>query len=93
MIGYASDSLNVSYDLCTGCGVCVEVCPHEVFLLIDRKAIITHQEDCMECGACKKNCSASAISVRSGVGCASAMIQSIFTGKEATCGCSTDSCC
>jgi len=36
----------------------------------------------MECGACKLNCPTSAISVNSGVGCASAMIYAALTGKK-----------
>jgi hypothetical protein len=42
----------------------------------------------MECGACARNCDFGAITVNAGVGCAAAIINSMITGGEATCGCS-----
>ena len=59
---------------CTGCGRCVEVCPHQVFEMALKKALICDLDACMECGACALNCPVKAISVDSGVGCASGMI-------------------
>lgn len=59
---------------CTGCGRCLEVCPHEVFRLTGHKARIVDRDACMECGACARNCPASAITVDAGVGCASGLI-------------------
>ncbi len=79
----------LAYDpaLCNGCAMCVAVCPHAVFEMDGRKAILAHPSACMECGACQVNCVTNAIAVKSGVGCASAMIRAALTGqKEATCG-------
>ncbi len=59
---------------CVGCGRCLEVCPHRVFALDGTKARIIDLDACMECGACAKNCPAAAITVDSGVGCASGLI-------------------
>jgi NAD-dependent dihydropyrimidine dehydrogenase PreA subunit len=59
---------------CTGCGRCMEVCPHQVFELTDKRAVISDIDACMECGACAKNCPAAAIRVDAGVGCASGLI-------------------
>jgi NAD-dependent dihydropyrimidine dehydrogenase PreA subunit len=79
---------------CIGCGMCENVCPHGVFAVANRKAQAVDKDSCMECGACAKNCPANAITVEAGVGCAAAIIYSWFTGKEPTCGCSSDSeCC
>jgi len=61
-------TLQLSQDLCVGCGLCMEVCPHGVFVLDGHKAHIQDLDGCMECGACVNNCPTSAISVTPGVG-------------------------
>lgn len=71
---------------CVGCGICVDVCPHDVFELADKKARIIDKDACMECGACAGNCPAEAITVRSGVGCAAGVINGFLRGTEACCG-------
>ena len=87
----AASRLNtLEYDpgLCIGCAMCVAVCPHAVFAMNDRVALLAHPDSCMECGACQLNCPTGAISVDSGVGCASAMIVAALTGKKQTeCSC------
>lgn len=84
---YTENTLLYDVDLCINCGRCWEVCPHGVFEPGDKKALLVKTLDCMECGACAVNCPALAIQVKSGVGCASAMIQAALTGrKEVTCG-------
>ncbi len=86
---YRENTLVYNADLCSGCGVCVTVCPHAVFRMNGRKAVLSSPQACMECGACQLNCIAGAISVESGVGCATAMIRAALRGrKEATCECS-----
>lgn len=67
-------TLRLDREACVGCGRCLEVCPHQVFDLAERKAFIREKDDCMECGACALNCPVKAISVDAGVGCASGMI-------------------
>lgn len=86
---YLSGVVSLSYDdrKCTGCRRCVEVCPHGVFAMNGATALLANRDLCMECGACRKNCEFGAISVNSGVGCAAALIGSMVTGGEATCGC------
>lgn len=88
-------TLKLDEEKCKGCGICINVCPHEVFLLKDDKVQIADKDSCMECGACANNCPFSAIEVRSGVGCAYAIILGKLTGTEPSCGCSGDSsgCC
>lgn len=80
---------------CTGCERCVEVCPHGVFEIAGRKALITDKDACMECGACARNCAFGAITVEAGVGCASAVINGMITGGSPSCDCSSDAgtCC
>lgn len=90
-------SLELDPDKCTGCGLCLEVCPHNVFSLESRKAVITDKDRCMECGACSSNCAFGALRAGKGVGCAAALINSMVTGGEPACGCSdnpdTSTCC
>jgi len=59
---------------CIGCGRCLEVCPHQVFSLTEKKASLRDRDACMECGACALNCPVKAITVDAGVGCASGLI-------------------
>ena len=81
-------SLEIFPERCVGCGTCIEVCPHGVFALKDRKAVILDKDRCMECGACVGNCAFGALSVQKGVGCAAAVIYSIISGGEPSCDCS-----
>jgi ferredoxin len=86
---YISNATTLRYaaEKCAGCGRCIEVCPHGVFVIEDKRAALTDRDRCMECGACARNCEFGAISVDSGVGCASAIITGMLTGREPSCGC------
>jgi NAD-dependent dihydropyrimidine dehydrogenase PreA subunit len=75
-------------DKCTGCGKCLEVCPHQVFDLENGKSVIIDKDQCMECGACAKNCPFNALEVKPGVGCAYAILKGWLTGSEPNCDCS-----
>ena len=69
-IRYIDDvsSLVLNQDKCIGCGLCTEVCPHNVFELRQGNAEIIDFNACMECGACVNNCPSNAIEVSPGVG-------------------------
>ena len=81
-------TLKLDAEKCKGCGMCADVCPHEVFAMGADKAVIADRHSCMECGACEKNCPFGAIAVKTGVGCAAAVINGMLTGSEPNCGCS-----
>ncbi len=83
-------TLELDGEKCIGCGMCPTVCPHAVFEIENKKARIVDKDACMECGACALNCPVSALSVKSGVGCASGIINGILRGTEPACG---DDCC
>ena len=51
----------VDLEKCTGCGVCVDVCPLEAIKLENEKAVIS--DDCTECGTCIDECPNTAISL------------------------------
>jgi NAD-dependent dihydropyrimidine dehydrogenase PreA subunit len=78
---------------CTGCGLCLTVCPHGVFAGDGATVRLARAEACMECGACQRNCPAGAIEVESGVGCATALFYAALTGREACCGPRDAACC
>jgi NAD-dependent dihydropyrimidine dehydrogenase PreA subunit len=67
-------TLKLDQSACIGCGRCLEVCPHQVFLPDGKKVMLADLDACMECGACALNCPVRAITVAAGVGCASGMI-------------------
>lgn len=56
--------INVSSG-CIGCGLCVKVCPMQIFTLPNaaEKALTQHTETCTGCGHCMANCPTSAITV------------------------------
>lgn len=83
-------TLELSAEACTGCGMCAVVCPRGVFDVSNGKAAILEKDACMECGACARNCRFGAISVKVGVGCASAVINNMLGRESSTCCCSLD---
>ena len=87
---YLKDVVTLALDTqkCTGCGMCIEVCPHGVFKMNGKNVQIIDRDACMECGACSRNCPALAIGVEAGVGCAAAVINSMLgrNGGECCCG-------
>jgi ferredoxin len=87
------ESLSICADSCTGCGACLEVCPHGALELRGAKAVVRDRGLCMECGACARNCPAGAISVTAGVGCAAAIINGKLRGTTPSCGCGSGSSC
>ncbi|MBR0596683.1 mercury methylation ferredoxin HgcB [Sinanaerobacter chloroacetimidivorans] len=88
-------TLKLESERCIGCGMCTDVCPHGIFSIEKGKAKVNNRDYCMECGACEKNCPAAAITVKTGVGCAAAVINGLLRGTEPSCDCSenSNSCC
>jgi len=50
-------------NLCTGCGMCVDVCPYEAISLQNKKASV-NEVLCEGCGTCQATCLRAAIQVR-----------------------------
>ena len=64
---YTENTLRFFPEKCINCRRCTEVCPHGVFAEGSIHAELVATSDCMECGACAKNCPVQAIEVLSGV--------------------------
>jgi len=80
-------SLKLDEERCIGCDLCTAVCPHGVLVMKEIKANIADLDACIECGACVINCPVEALTVKKGVGCASAIINGWLTGEEPNCEC------
>jgi NAD-dependent dihydropyrimidine dehydrogenase PreA subunit len=80
-------TLRLEAERCTGCKMCLDVCPHAVLELEAGKVRIADRDACMECGACARNCPAGALAVKAGVGCAAAVINAALRGGPPTCDC------
>ncbi|MFX1390040.1 MAG: 4Fe-4S binding protein [Promethearchaeota archaeon] len=62
--------ISINPDLCTGCGICGEVCPFGLpNLNSEGKYEIYEPERCTECSACKRNCPTMAIMLQERKGC------------------------
>ena len=92
---YIKDVTTISIDgeKCTGCRQCVTVCPHAVLQIVGKKSRVIYKDDCMECGACQRNCESGAIQVQSGVGCANALINAFLRGNTDAACCNKGGCC
>jgi NAD-dependent dihydropyrimidine dehydrogenase PreA subunit len=82
-------TLELAEEKCTGCGMCIVVCPHSVFGMNTGHAQIENRDACMECGACARNCPTNALTVQAGVGCAAAVINAAL-GRKGACCCEID---
>lgn len=78
-------TLKLDREKCIGCGMCLQVCPHEVMVKDNGAVRIGDRDGCMECGACAMNCPAEAITVQAGVGCAAAVINAAFGRGSSSC--------
>ena len=87
MFRYLPDvtTLRLDPDRCIGCGMCLTVCPQQVWGLQAKRAVIVDRDGCMECGACAMNCAQGAITVRKGVGCANALITAALKRNDTVC--------
>ncbi|NWH03847.1 indolepyruvate ferredoxin oxidoreductase subunit alpha [Desulfobacter latus] len=48
---------------CVGCEECVDVCPAEVFEMVDGKSDPVNAEECMGCESCIEVCEEDAITI------------------------------
>jgi len=55
--------ITVDKDKCDACESCVDICPFEVFEIVDGKAEPVKIEDCEGCESCVESCPQEAITV------------------------------
>lgn len=84
-------TLHLDEERCTGCGTCLEVCPHAVLARHNGGVRVQTRDACMECGACARNCPVEAITVQSGVGCTAAVINAALGRDPSSCCCVIES--
>jgi len=53
----------VDPEKCEGCEECVEVCPVDVYEIIDDKSVPVNAEECLGCESCIEVCEHEAITV------------------------------
>ena len=54
---------SVDEEKCEGCEECVDVCPVEVFEMVDGKSSPVNAEECLGCESCVEVCEPGAITV------------------------------
>jgi protein-S-isoprenylcysteine O-methyltransferase Ste14 len=70
-LGIRGTYVAVDWDICTGCGVCLEVCPQQLYDWVEtsdhptseRKAFPARESDCVECFKCETKCPVQAIRI------------------------------
>lgn len=49
---------------CKGCGICVAFCPKQALELVNGKARLKAQNECILCGLCEQRCPDYAVYIR-----------------------------
>lgn len=57
-----NSDIQTAPDLCTGCGLCVSICPTATLSIINNKCSVTHPHRCISCGHCAAVCPHGALS-------------------------------
>ncbi len=53
----------IDHSLCTGCGLCLNICPEDVIRMEAGVAVLSYPEDCVACLACEAVCRINCIDV------------------------------
>jgi ferredoxin len=55
--------LIINAEECSGCGICIDVCPNEVLDLVDDIAQPINESSCDGCGTCAEECPMGAVEI------------------------------
>ncbi len=61
LIPHRKPGISINTTRCTGCGLCLTVCPKGVFRVIGNKSVVVDQDACVLCKACCVQCPTQAI--------------------------------
>ena len=75
-LGIRGNNVAVDWDVCTGCGICIGICPEKIFdwkasighPISDKKPIPIRGSDCIQCFQCENKCPVGAVRVTYGEG-------------------------
>ena len=59
--GEADQWVEIDPGFCTGAAQCADVCPADVYQVVDGKVEAGNIGECVECGACQEECPSNAI--------------------------------
>ena len=70
-LGIHGTYVAIDWDICTGCGICLEVCPQQLYEwmetsdhpISEKKAFPARESDCVQCYKCETKCPAQAIRI------------------------------
>ena len=70
-LGIRGSNVAVDWDICTGCGVCLEICPKQLYEWMEtsnhpvseKKAFPGRESDCVQCYECETKCPVQAIRI------------------------------
>jgi len=70
-LGIRGTYVAVDWDICTGCGICLEVCPQQLYEWVEtsghptseKKAFPARELDCVQCYMCETKCPVQAIRI------------------------------
>ncbi len=71
ILGIRGTYVAVDWDLCTGCGICLQICPLQLFEWVEtsghstseKKAFPAREPDCVQCYKCETKCPMQAIRI------------------------------